>query len=285
MSILRRLAPRGCFTVLQQTGLPLGSSRSFPPSGLQLHALLRTISFVPSCENSSKSVSFASYHDGRGPKSGVGLRCFSSCSSTWLTARSAFPRSTEPQFFLRRWLSSSTTTDVPKKNKPSKAVAPQHEEWVAFQRKISVPGFETGQQTEVATTSRRGGRQRKKQLEVKDERFKRLGRGEFPALRYSEEETARLLAQAYANLPERAGKRGTRNLKRQGRRWFLVRKVRRLYKHHMAKFQERKMEKRSEKVRLVKQVLQDAPIQQTADRQYQADVYSTWVARVLKQSS
>jgi hypothetical protein len=176
--------------------------------------------------------------------------------------------------------STSTHADAPS----------QHEEWVAFQRTISVQGFETGQQTQVASRSKRGGRlvRRKQQkLRERDEddpydarRFTDLAGGEFPPHRYSQEETERLLAQAYANLPERAGKRGTRNLKRQGRRWFLVRKVRNLYKHHMANFQTRKMAKRSEKVRLVKQVLEEAPDKRQSDRQYQAQVFASWSSRM-----
>jgi hypothetical protein len=180
---------------------------------------------------------------------------------------------------------ADSTSTSPHADAPS-----QHEEWVAFQRTISVQGFETGQQTQVASRSKRGGRlvRRKQQkLRERDEddpydprRFTDLAGGEFPPHRYSQEETERLLAQAYANLPERAGKRGTRNLKRQGRRWFLVRKVRKLYKHHLANFQTRKMAKRSEKVRLVKQVLEEAPDKRQSDRQYQAQVFASWSSRM-----
>jgi hypothetical protein len=170
-------------------------------------------------------------------------------------------------------------------------VAPQHEEWVAFQRSIAVDGFETGQQVDAAAgRSRRGGRrvalQKKKRnaekeaLEEDARRFTDLKGGEFPPRRYDPEETARLLALAYANLPERAGKRGTKNLKRQSRRWFLVRKVRKLYKYHRANFHERRMQKRSDKVRKVKDVLRDAPDACLADRRYQADVFARWVERM-----
>jgi hypothetical protein len=169
-------------------------------------------------------------------------------------------------------------------------VAPQHEEWIAFQKKIAVQGFETGQQVSAAGgggRSRRGGKRISQKRRTEDDeaaseakRFTDLAGGEFPPFRYGSEETERLLAQAYANLPVRAGKRGTRNLKRQGRRWFLVRKVRELYKHHLANFQTRKMAKRSEKVRQVKQVLQDAPGVRLADRTYQAEVFAQWTSRV-----
>jgi hypothetical protein len=181
-------------------------------------------------------------------------------------------------------LSSSKINDN-EKDKNIK-VARQHEEWVAFQRKIAIPGFETGQQVQVAAKTRRGGKKMKKKLlhdEDDSKRFTDLAGGEFPPFRYGEEETARLLEQAYANLPPRAGKRGTRNLKRQTRRWFLVRKVRKLYKYHMANHQERKMAKRSEKIRQVKQVLEEAPRVQLADRQYQAQVFAKWSARMTEQ--
>lgn len=39
--------------------------------------------------------------------------------------------------------------------------------------------------------------------------YTQLKGGEFPALRYSDEETERLLTEAYAAIPPRAGKRGT----------------------------------------------------------------------------
>lgn len=169
------------------------------------------------------------------------------------------------------------------------AAAQQHQDWVEFQKSISVDGFETGQTMEVVRgTKKRGGRrisQRKSETASKLEerllerqRMTDIGSGQYPPLRYSDEETERLLALAYASIPPRAGKRGTRNLKRQNRRWHLVRKIRQKYKHQLAQHQERKMIKRSEKVKSVKAVLEVAPEICAKDREYQMQVFRRWSA-------
>jgi hypothetical protein len=91
-----------------------------------------------------------------------------------------------------------------------------------------------------------------------------------------------LLAEAYAAVPERAGKRGTRNLKRQGVRWHLVRKIHKKYKYHMEGHQTRKMEKRSLKIKLVKGVLEASPSIRERDRAYQAQVFERWAANMVQ---
>lgn len=184
------------------------------------------------------------------------------------------------------------------KSKTGKATTPsvaapalQHEEWVKFQQSIAVEGFETGQTVQAlsASTASRQlvARQRKKAQAAVEEKLKERRRltivsgGHYPPLRYSDEETERLLAEAYATLPPRAGKRGTRNAKRQAKRWHLVRLIRKRYKGHLAKFQVRKMKKRSEKIQAVKQVLYDAPEQRQRDRLYQAYVMEQWAHRMV----
>lgn len=163
------------------------------------------------------------------------------------------------------------------KQKGDDESARQHEEWVKFQQSIKVDGFETGQQTTVNRPGRRKRRTRKdEKLEQTVTTLASLGGGEYPALRYSQEETERLLAQAYAAMPERAGKRGTRRAKRNEKRWHLVRQVRKKYKYHMAEFQKRKMQKRSLKVRQVKGILAQAPEIQARDKEYQARVFERW---------
>jgi hypothetical protein len=165
--------------------------------------------------------------------------------------------------------------------KPDHETSLQHKEWVKFQQSIAVDGFETGQTLEEVTKKSRGGKSKVKstsaQEKIKDrQRLTDVGGGQFPPMRYSDEETERLLAEAYAALPERAGKRGTRNLKRQGTRWHLVRKIRKKYKWQMAQYQTRKMEKRSKKVREVKEMLGEAPDVRQGDRAYQAQVFAKW---------
>jgi hypothetical protein len=168
-----------------------------------------------------------------------------------------------------------------------KTAAMQHEQWVKFQQSIAVDGFETGQTMEVRTSNKkaRGGKAKRKTQKTELEeriaeraRFTGVGGGEYPPLRYSDEETERLLAEAYAAVPERAGKRGTRNLKRQGVRWHLVRKIHKKYKYHMEGHQTRKMEKRSLKIKQVKGVLEASPSIRERDRAYQAQVFERWAA-------
>ena len=59
------------------------------------------------------------------------------------------------------------------------------------------------------------------------------------------EETERLLAEAYANHPERTGKRETRHLKRERQRWFRARLNARKKKEERIAELSRRMEKRS----------------------------------------
>jgi hypothetical protein len=167
----------------------------------------------------------------------------------------------------------------------------QHQEWVKFQQSIAVEGFETGQTTTLQSTKKtRGGKAVQRQKTKRDvmadklqerRRLTGAGGGEFPPLRYSDEETERLLAQAYAALPVRTGRRGTKNLKRQKRRWHLVREIHRKYKAHMAKFQIRKMEKRARKMKEVKAVLASAPDIRARDQEYQVSIYQRWAATMV----
>lgn len=181
-----------------------------------------------------------------------------------------------------------TRTFTSKDEDPSSATESQHQEWVDFQKSIAVEGFETGQMTETKKKSVRGGRRLGRRLSKEQARLQArieerqrmtdVGGGEYPPLRYSDEETERLLAEAYASIPKRAGKRGTRNLKRQKRRWWLVRRIRKKYKKQMAKFQERKMAERSQKIKTVKAVLEKSPEIRNKDREYQLKVLQRWTA-------
>ena len=99
----------------------------------------------------------------------------------------------------------------------------------------------------------------------------------FPTKRYSDEETERLLKMAFAALPKRDGKRGTRNLKRQKNRWFLVRKIHRKKKLQMYEAHLRRMQERSKRMREIKETRTAAPDMRARDRQYQRQVLRRWV--------
>lgn len=161
----------------------------------------------------------------------------------------------------------------------------QHQEWVKFQQEISVDGFQTGQITTAAVLKKsRGGKQarRKKEKEMaRMEQFQSAGDEKFPALRYSPEETEELLKRAYAALPPRAGKRGTRNLRRQDRRWKLVRDIRSKYKSQISAAHERRMEKRHWKREMVKSTYGDAPALREKDLNYQGQVLKRWADNVF----
>jgi hypothetical protein len=108
-------------------------------------------------------------------------------------------------------------------------------------------------------------------------RAKQLKGGEFPTLRYSDEETERLLAEAYAAIPPRAGKRGTLNLKRQKGRAF----VREQY-HYKKKLErigahERRMSKRKSTNDDIKKCRSEGEGIRAREREYQDTVLQRWV--------
>ena len=169
----------------------------------------------------------------------------------------------------------------------------QHLEWVKFQQSIAVDGFETGQTTKATVTALtgrkdRGGKQLRKRKEkelaeqVKAERATdSLGGGLFPPLKYSEEDTQRLLAEAYAAIPERAGKRGTRNLQRQHLRWHRVRKIRAKQKRFKERAHYRRMEKRSHIVKQVLAIKDSAKEIRANEEGYREAVFRKWQNQML----
>mmetsp|Transcript_6405 Transcript_6405/g.8065 ORF Transcript_6405/g.8065 Transcript_6405/m.8065 type:complete len:205 (+) Transcript_6405:205-819(+) len=165
--------------------------------------------------------------------------------------------------------------------KTSATESQQHNEWVKFQQSISVSGFDTGQVTAPVRRSKRGGAKLQKKLER--ERLQRDGEpepfltgGEYAALRYNDEETQKLLAEAYANIPERGGRRGTRNLQRQKLRWKLVRKIHKKEKKWKIRAHFRRMEKRSKRVKSVLAVKEDAVFIREEEKEYRDKVMLDW---------
>lgn len=105
-------------------------------------------------------------------------------------------------------------------------------QWKKFQQTImydptTSPDFETLSKK----SKNRGGKMLRKKKEKQEEMMKKqedrmfdVGTGQFPPLRYSDEETQRLLQEAYAALPQKGISKKTRQKKRQKNRWKLVRR-------------------------------------------------------------
>lgn len=163
----------------------------------------------------------------------------------------------------------------------------QHDTWVEFQRSISVSGVDTGQIVKERTLGKknRGGNIARKRKEREAEMVAQLKGvdnviqlkgGEFPPLRYSDEETERLLAEAYAAIPPRAGKRGTLHIKREKRRWWIKRqydykkKLERIETHH------RRMAKRMlTKAQMKEERLEAADVRKR-EKAYHKMVFRRW---------
>ncbi len=105
---------------------------------------------------------------------------------------------------------------------------------------------------------------------------KKLGGGHYPTLRYSDEETERLLAEAYAAIPPRAGKRGTRHLKRQRIRMAKKRQHHAIYKKQLIKAHERRMVHRSRVAQECRMIREGAEEVRQRDLTYQQYVLYRW---------
>jgi len=157
----------------------------------------------------------------------------------------------------------------------------QHNEWVKFQQSIAVEGFDTGQTVTAVQTSTRGGvkfNKKKERERIAREGVKppQLGGGEFPALRFSDEETERLLTQAYANIPVRTGKRGTRNLTRQRVRFRTIRKIHAKEKKWGVQAHFRKMGERGRNVAQVLEVKRTSAGVREEEKAYREKVLADW---------
>jgi len=111
---------------------------------------------------------------------------------------------------------------------------------------------------------------------LRGEDVTQLKGGEFPTLRYSDEETERLLAEAYAAIPPRAGKRGTLNLKRQKGRAFV--KLQYAYRKKLERIgaHERRMAKRKRTNDEVKKCRSEADDVRAREREYQDMILRRW---------
>eukprot|EP00580_Thalassiosira_gravida_P002689 CAMPEP_0201620692 /NCGR_PEP_ID=MMETSP0492-20130828/44788_1 /ASSEMBLY_ACC=CAM_ASM_000837 /TAXON_ID=420259 /ORGANISM="Thalassiosira gravida, Strain GMp14c1" /LENGTH=254 /DNA_ID=CAMNT_0048089961 /DNA_START=138 /DNA_END=902 /DNA_ORIENTATION=+ len=229
-----------------------------------------------------------------GSKSLLALRSRSITAATEMRANSGIQRDTHQI----RWFASegSNDDDQTTNNSDEDGGAPsdasisgsnQHDAWVQFQRSIAVSGVDTGQTVKERNLGKknRGGKidRKRKEREAELEAMLKgvddttqLKGGEFPALSYSEEETERLLAEAYSSMPPRAGKRGTNNLKRQERRWFIKRQYDYKKKREKIAAHEKRLAKRKVTAEAMKQAREEAPAVREREREYQDMVLQRW---------
>jgi len=164
----------------------------------------------------------------------------------------------------------------------------KHQEWVQFQQSIAVEGFETGQETEIKKAGkRRGGKKFRKKHErelarkAAEKNDMIAGGGEFPPEVFSDEETEALLKEAWGNLPERTGKRGTNHLKREKLRWGLKRandakkKRERIIKH------EDTMARRSAVAHACRSIRETAEDVRQAELEYREKIYRQWASNMV----
>ncbi len=103
-----------------------------------------------------------------------------------------------------------------------------------------------------------------------------MGTGQFPPLRYSDEETERLLKEAYAARPAKGISKKTRRKKREKNRFKTIRRAKRVKKMEKIAAHSKKMEKRSQRVKDVKDVIAGAEEVRVKDREYQMRILRKW---------
>ena len=99
-----------------------------------------------------------------------------------------------------------------------------------------------------------------------------VGPGQFPPLRFSDDKTQELLQQAYANIPPRMGKRGTRQAKRMKQKFWRMRRHHAKYKRERIAHHFKTMEKRSRIAAEVRAVREEAEEVKKVEKEYQMEV-------------
>ncbi|GFH46045.1 hypothetical protein CTEN210_02519 [Chaetoceros tenuissimus] len=145
---------------------------------------------------------------------------------------------------------------------------------------------------DVTSVKKRGGKtlrkkQAAKEISLSDQNrlLDGAGPGQFPPLRFSDEETEKLLAEAYSLIPERAGKRGTRALKRQKNRFRSIRKAASIKKQEKINHHFDRMDKRSFKVESIRRMKEIAVDVRQQDQAYQMEVMKRYAALMNGQSN
>lgn len=177
--------------------------------------------------------------------------------------------STKPSFTIRQFSSEE--------NKTNDADA----EWNKFQETLR---FDTIDENNLPTnTKKRGGKAMRKKkdremelLKKQEGRMTDVGTGQFPPLRYSDEETEKLLAEAYAALPEKGISKKRRHKQRMANRFKAIRKARHLKKQEKIAHHFATMAKRNIISNQVRRVVNESVEVRNQDLEYQRRVLKKW---------
>lgn len=118
-------------------------------------------------------------------------------------------------------------------------------------------------------------------------RFTDIGAGQFPPLRFSDDETQRLLDEAYTTMPPRTGKRGTRKAKRNKIKFWKLRKTRAIKKAEKVAHHFKTMETRSQITAEVRAVKEGADDVRNEEKEYQMQVLKDYamLSGLVKENS
>lgn len=212
------------------------------------------------------------------------LKGFSSLTLRQTSNRLGSSVSSKPQCILSPVLKNSNVTRSILRSFSSNVGTSGNDLWAKWQQSL------INSSDEAPKKKTRGGKTLRKRA-AKDlassavseassqERLLDAGQGQFPPLRFSDEETERLLAEAYENIPKRAGKRGTRALKRQKVRFHFLRKADKIKKKEKIQHHFAVMEKRSKKVKDIQKMKEISEVDRNADAEYQMKVLEEYVIR------
>jgi len=190
----------------------------------------------------------------------------------------------------------------------------ENKEWLRFQQSIQVKGFDTGQPIPFGVSkssgdgvdgessesqeledlfaqgkplSIRGGKQKRKarakllaQSQGSSSRSAGTERGLYPAERFSEEETQRLLEEAYAGIPPRAGPRRSRAKKRMRQRFWRMRRYHAKKKRERIRAHFRRQEKQKQMIQAIRDVRAEAPEIVEETQKYQQHVLDHYAKMV-----
>lgn len=152
----------------------------------------------------------------------------------------------------------------------------QDQQWAKWQNAL------LKKEGDAPTIKRRGGKALNKKKEVieslssQERLLEGAGPGQFPPLRFSDEETERLLKEAYSKIPKKVGGKKTRRKKRMANKFNAIRKARAIKKKEKVEHHFDRMEKRSFQLEGINRMKELAVEVRVEDQEYQAAILQQW---------